>query len=495
MSNKTLAIVLMLALIGMTGCTMIPEYQRPELPVTDTWPRGQAYPVPKADERTKAAAASDAAAAKPTASDTGVTDTMVSDIAWKTYFKSDHLKALIERTLENNRNLRKAVLTIEQAKAAYRIQRSDSLPTIAGQGSAARSGVPEDLSATGNSTTGSVLSANLAMTAYELDFFGRVKSLNQAALETYLATEEALLNTRIALIAQTSEAYLAYLAYTKLLLLAKETLAAQQATYTVVRQQYEIGSATQLDQAQAATSVERSRVSIALYTRLTAQAKNAIVLLAGSGVADILDNHETIDTIQFMEDLPTGLPSTILLARPDIREAEHRLKAANADIGAARAALYPRISLTGSFGLGSDSLSALFSSGAAYAWNFAPSVSIPLFNRDGLNANLDNALTSEKMAVTEYESDLQTAFREVADQLAARGTFQYQLAAQNALVDASQKAYELSNARYQNGIDNFLTVLDSQRSLFSAQQDAVTVKQAYLSNLVTLYKVLGGGQL
>jgi len=478
MSNRTLAIGMVLVLMIMTGCAMSPEYQRPELPVTDTWPRGNAYPAPA--EQTKTATASNA---------------MVSDIAWKDYFKSQHLKALIERTLENNRNLRVAVLTIEQAKAAYRIQRTDSLPTIAGKGSAARTGLPEDLSATGNSSTSSLLTANLSMTAYELDFFGRVTSLNQAALETYLATEEAALNTRIALIAEVSDAYMAYLAYTKLLLLTKETLTAQQATFSVVQQQYEIGSTAQLDLAQAMTSVESARVSIALYTRLTAQAKNAIVLLAGSGVEDILDNNETIDTIQFMDDIPPGLPATILLARPDIKRAEHRLKAANADIGAARAALYPSISLTGSFGLASDSLSALFASGAAYAWNFAPSVSIPIFNRDGLNANLDSALASEKMAVAEYEAALQTAFREVADQLAARGTFQYQLTAQNALVDASQSAFELSNARYQNGIDNFLTVLDSQRSLFSAQRDAVIVKQAYLSNLVTLYKVLGGGQL
>jgi multidrug efflux system outer membrane protein len=493
MYNRTLAIALALAVIAlvpMTGCSMIPEYRRPELPVTTTWPSGNAYPATEVNEQTQTAPAPVA-----TAPDTTAPDTMVSDIAWKDYFKSAPLKALIERTLENNRNLRMAVLTIEQAKAAYRIQRSDSLPTIAGTGSAARIGLPEDVSATGKSVTSSTLSANLAMASYELDFFGRVKSLNQAALETYLATEEAALNTRIALIAQTSDAYMAYLAYKKLLLLAKDTLAAQQATYAVGQLQYKVGSATQLDLAQAATSVERARVSIAQYTRLTAQAKNAIVLLAGSGVEDLLDNGETIDTIQFMENIPTGLPSTILLARPDIKEAEHRLKAANADIGAARAALYPFISLTGSFGLASDSLSSLLSSGAAWAWNVAPAVSIPIFNRDGLNANLDTALASEKMAVAKYEAAVQTAFREVADQLAARGTFQYQLAAQNALVDASQRAYELSNARYQDGIDNFLTVLDSQRSLFSAQQNAVTVKQAYLSNLVSLYKVLGGGQL
>ena len=479
--------VMAIPLVAMTGCTMIPEYTRPELPVTKAWPSGDAY-------NGKTTTAPETKGPNTTASGPMEPDTMGS-IAWKDYFKSAPLKALIEKTLENNRDLRGAVLTIEQAKAAYRIQRSDSLPVISGAGAAARTGVPKEASATGKSTTSSVLSANLAMTSYELDFFGRVKSLNQAALETYLATEEAVLNTRIALIAQTSEAYMAYLAYKKLLVLTKETLGAQKSTFAVVKLQYEVGSATQLDLAQAATSVESARVSIARYTRLTAQAKNAIVLLAGTNVEKILDNNETIDTVQFMESLPPGLPATILRARPDIREAEHRLKAANADIGAARAALYPTINLTGSFGLASDSLSALFSSGAAFAWNVAPSVSIPIFNRDGLNANLDNALASEKMAVANYEANLQTAFREVADQLAARGTFQAQLAAQNALVTASQTAYELSNARYQDGIDNFLTVLDSQRSLFSAQQNAVTVKQAYLSNLVTLYKVLGGGQI
>ncbi len=495
MYNRTLAalvnlvmVLVVMPLVLMTGCTMIPDYKQPELPVTTTWPQGNAYPATEVDKQTVEASDTPASVAR-------ASDTLASDIAWKDYFKSQHLKALIERTLKNNRNLRVAVLTIEQAKAAYRIQRSDSLPTISGTGSAARSGVPEDISSTGRSMTSTTLSANLSMTAYELDFFGRAKSLNQAALETYLSTEEAALNIRIALIAEVSDAYMSYLAYRKLLLLAKNTLEAQQATFTVVKLQYEVGSATQLDLAQAATSVESARVSIAQYTRLTAQAKNAIVLLAGAGVEDILDNSETIDTIQFMDNIPTGLPSTILLARPDIKAAEHRLKAANADIGAARAALYPAISLTGSFGVASDSLSSLFSSGAAFAWNFAPAVSIPIFNRDGLNANLDTALAGEKMAVAEYEADLQTAFREVADQLAARGTFQYQLAAQNALVDASQTAYELSNARYQDGIDNFLTVLDSQRSLFAAQQNAVTVKQAYLSNLVTLYKVLGGGQL
>lgn len=473
MHNKIITTALLLVI--MTGCSMIPEYNRPEPAISKNWPEGKAY-LPPDSERP-------------------ATGSLASDIAWKAYFKSAGLKALIERTLENNQDLRIAVLNIEKAKAAYRIQGSDRFPTIAGRASASRAGVPEDISSTSKSVTSTTLSANLGMTAYELDFFGRVKSLNQKALETYLATGEALANTRIALIAQTADAYLTYLADKKLLKLAKETCKAQEETYEVIKRQNEVGSANQLAVAQAATAVESAKVSIALYTRLTAQARNAIVLLAGIHGDDLLETHETIDNVQFMENLPQGLPSDVLMARPDIRQAEHRLKAANADIGAARAALYPAISLTGSFGLASDSLSSLFESGAAYAWNFTPSISIPIFNRGGLKASLDVAEVNEKIAVAEYETAIQTAFKEVADQLAARGTYRDQLAAQNALAAVSQKAYELSSARYKNGIDDFLMVLDSQRSLFSAEQQAVMVKQAYLSNLVTLYKVLGGGQL
>lgn len=478
MSNKIIAAALLLVLI--TGCSMVPEYKRPALPVTDTWPGGSAYLSTDSHG---------------ISSNGRFSDDVMSDIAWKDYFKSDTLKTLIGRTLENNRSLRVSLLNIDNAKAAYRIQQADTLPVISGTGSASRSGVPEDISSTGKSVTGSSLSAKLGVTAYELDFFGRVKSLNQKALETYLSTEEAALNTRIALIAGTADAYMTYLAEKKLLSLAENTLSAYDKTLDVVKLQYDVGAATQLDLAQAATSVESAKASIAQYTRLMAQAKNACVLLVGTGVDDLLDGSETIDDMGFMGTLPPGLPSMVLMARPDIRQAEHQLKAVNADIGAARAALYPSISITGAFGLASDSLSNLLTSGAAYAWNFTPLVSIPIFNREGLNASLDVARVNEKIAAAEYEAVIQTAFKEVADQLAARGTYQDQLAAQNALVKATRKTYELSSARYQNGIDDFLTVLDSQRSLFAAEQGAVAVKQAYLSNLVAMYKVLGGGQL
>lgn len=457
--------------IILTGCSMIPHYQQPELATPDAWPVGESYlQIESASE-------------------------LAADISWQDYFQSPQLKQLIVRVLEHNRDLRVVALNIEQARAAYRIQRSDRLPTIVAGASASRAGVPDDISSTGNSYTSTSISANVALPSYELDFFGRVKSLNQKALETYLASEQALLSARISLIAETANAYLSYLANQKLLSLANETHVTQLETYQVVKRQFDVGSATQLDVAQAATAVESARVSIAQYTRLLAQNENALTLLAGTGVADLLAQDETIDQVGFLAELPTALPSNVLQARPDIRQAEFQLKAANADIGAARAALYPNISLTGSFGLASDSLDGLFKSGAAFAWNFTPSVTIPIFNRGRLKVSLEVAEVAEKIAAARYEKALQTAFREVADQLAARGTYQAQLNAQNALVDATNQAYELSKARYENGIDNFLTVLDSQRSLFSAQQGSVSLKQAYLENLVNLYKVLGGGKL
>ncbi|HCY87291.1 MAG TPA: multidrug transporter [Desulfobacteraceae bacterium] len=479
MSSKTLTAAIAAILFMTAGCSFIPEYRQPDLPVETTWSG-------RADQ-------TDSSAAK--AENDGQT-ALASDIAWQDYFGSETLKQLIQLTLDNNRDLRVAVLTIEKARAAYRIQRADSLPVISAGAGVSRQGVAEDNSSTGAAyTSDTTMTANLGVTAYELDFFGRVRSLNQAALETYLATEEAALNTRIVLIGQTADAYMTLLADRKLLELSQSTFQAQKETYEVIKSQFEVGSATQLDLAQAATSVESARVSIAQYTRLAAQAENAVTLLAGTSVNSLLNSGETIDDIRFMDSLPAGLPSRVLLARPDIRSAEHQLKSANADIGAARAALYPSISLTGSMGFASQSLTSLFDVSDSLAWSFAPSLTIPIFNRDGLNASLEAAKISEKIAVASYEGTVQTAFREVADQLAARKTYQDQLKAQNALVDATQASYTLSRARYENGVDDFLTVLDSQRALFSAQQGAITVRQSYLSNLVNLYKVLGGGQI
>jgi len=467
MLNKLVTSILLALLLG--GCSLIPEYLRPPYPVAETWPVGDSYQEQE--------------------------DGNTAQIAWQDYVQSATLKQLISRVLDNNRDLKIAALNIEQAQATYRIQRSELTPTVTANASGSRAGVPDDASSNGEGYTYTSVSADVALAAYELDFFGRVRSLNSQALETYLATEEALVSARISLIAETANAYLAYLADQKLLQLAQETRDTQQKTYAVIQKQFEVGSATQLDVAQAATAVESAKIAIAQHTRQVAQDKNALVFLAGGPVDDLLNSDETIDSIRFMANLPVGLPSEVLQERPDIRRAEHQLKAANADIGAARAALFPTIRLTGSFGLASDSLDGLLHSGAMYAWNFTPSLTMPIFNRGKLKASLAVAEVNEKIAAAQYEQAIQTAFKEVADQLAARGTYQAQLDAQNALVAATSQAFDLSQARYENGIDDFLTVLDSQRSLFSARQGAVSVKRDYLANLVSLYKVLGGGQL
>jgi len=453
------------------GCSFIPEYRQPEMPVADAWP----------DTALKEEAASGHAAA---------------DIVYQDYFTSRTLQQIIAMALENNRDLKVALLNIEQAKAAYRIQKSDELPVISGSTGLSRQGIPEDSSSFGKQYTADTsMSAGLGITAYELDFFGRVKSLSQSALESYLATREAASSTRIALVAQTADAYVNLLAQRKLQHLAEETYKAQKSTYDVIKTQYDAGSTDQLALAQAATSAESAKASIYQYKRLATQAENALVYLAGPGVYDLINASETIDDIGVLTQLPAGLPSQILLARPDIQAAEHQLKAANADIGAARAAMYPFISLTGSFGFAAQGLSYLFDPSRSLSWGFSPNLSIPIFNREGLKASLDVATVGEKIAAAQYEGAIQTAFREVADQLAARKHYKGQLDAQNALVAATRNAYHLSRARYDNGVDDFLTVLDSQRALFSAEQGAIVLKQAYLSNLINLYKVMGGGKM
>ena len=470
------------------GCSLIPEYQRPDLPVEAAWSgenrSGESAQQGMADQSSKDGSIGSKAVLP------------AADIAWQAYFKSDTLRQIITLALNNNRDLKVALLNIEKTRAAYRIQKADTLPVVSGSAGASQQGVPEDNSPTGRAyNTDTTLSASLGITAYELDFFGRVKSLNEKALQTFLATEEAAMSTRIVLIAQTADAYANLLAQRKLLALAQDTCKAQKETYDVIKKQFEVGVATRLAMAQAATSVESARVSIAQYRRLAAQAKNALTLLAGTSVKDLLHTGESIDEIHFIGHLPEGLPSRTLLARPDIRAAEHSLKAANADIGAARAALYPTISLTGAYGFASQSLTSLFGVSNSRAWGFSPALSLPIFNREDLNASLESARVSEKIAAAEYESAVQTAFREVADQLAARKTYRDQLDAQNALVSATREAFALSKARYENGVDDFLAVLDSQRSLFSAQQGTITIRKAYLSNLINLYKVMGGGQI
>ena len=457
----------------LSGCSLVPDYMRPDMPVAQAWPQGPA------------------AAATPAAKDG---QSLWTDTAWKEFFTDPTLQRLIQQSLDNNRDLRVAALNIEVARATYRVTQADLLPNLDANGSGSVARTPLNASRTVPATkvTARSYAANVGVTAFELDLFGRVRALNEQALEQFLATEEARNSTQISLVAEVANAYLTWLGDRKLLALTEETLETRLKSLDLIDQSFARGVSSELDLAQAKTAVETARANRALYLRQVDQDRNALTLLVGSPITDDALAGE-LDSMRLVEDLPVGLPSEVLLRRPDIAQAEHSLKAANANIGAARAAFFPSISLTGAAGYSSRNLSNLFEAGSG-AWSFGPSVSLPIFDAGRNQANLDSAKASRDIAVAQYEKSIQTAFREVADALAAKGTLTDQMAAQGRLVEATRTSYRLSQARYDHGIDSYLNVLDSQRSLYSAQQELVSVQVERLSNLVSLYKVLGGGR-
>ena len=332
----------------------------------------------------------------------------------------------------------------------------------------------------------------LGVSSYELDLFGRVRSLKDQALEQFLATGQARRSMQISLVAEVAANYLTLAADRERLQLAKDTLTSQQTSYQLIHSRYESGISSALDLHQAQTSVDTARVDIARYTNFVAQDENALNLVVGSPVpADLLPGALS-ETLTALKELTPGLPSDVLLSRPDILQSENLLKAANANIGAARAAFFPRITLVSSVGFGSDELASLFN-GGAFVWKFLPQITLPIFDAGANQANLKVAEVDRDIAVAQDEKAIQTAFREVADALAQRGTIDDQLAAQRSLTDATAESYRLSQARYEKGVDSYLNVLDSQRSLYGAQQNMISVRFVRLSNLVTLYKVFGGG--
>lgn len=464
------AIALSFFLLG--ACTLAPDYERPVAPLPSAWPSGAAY----GDFGT---AAKDGAE--------------LAGLGWREFFLSPAMQSLIEQALENNRDLREAVLNVEQARALYRVQRADLLPGVSGDGRMTRERVPGDLSASGQAATGTSYSVQASVAAYELDLFGRVRSLNEQALREYFATEEARRSAQIALVAEVANAYLTLRADQRLLQLTEETLAAQERSYDLVKMTYDRGVSSKLDLAQAQTAVETARVNRFAFIRQVAQDRNALTLLVGAPIDDAaLDDAEDID--RFVADLPAGLPSDLLANRPDIRQAEELLQGANANIGAARAAFFPRITLTAAGGTASSSLSGLFDSGSG-AWSFMPQISIPIFEGGRNMANLEVAEIQKDINIARYERSIQTAFREVADALAGQGTFGSQVDAQRALVDATAESYSLAERRYRSGIDSYLILLDAQRSLYAAEQELIRTRLAQMSNTVNLYKVLGGGSL
>jgi multidrug efflux system outer membrane protein len=475
-----LALALAAALpAAFSGCSLMPAYQRPASPVPAV------YPVVGGSDA--AGAASSAATA--------------ADIAWRDFFADPRLQQLITLALDNNRDLRVAVLNIEQSRAQYRIQDAASLPTVNASGSGSAGRTPVDLSPTRQAGITRQYSATLGFSAYELDLFGRVRSLNAQALQQFLATEEARRSTHISLVAEVANDYLTLAADQERLKLAQRTLQSQRDSYALTQRKAELGVASDLALRQAQTSVESARVDVARYTSQIAQDRNALALVVGApipdawlptGLDDALAALGAWGTSGSRNDLPAGLPSTLLLRRPDVLQAEHQLQAANANIGAARAAFYPRISLTANAGTSSSALSGLFKGGSG-SWTFAPQVSLPIFDGGSNRANLDLAQIDRDISVARYEKAIQTAFREVADSLAVRDTVQGQLDAQTALVQAWAESYRLSEARFQRGADSYLQLLDAQRSLYAAQQNLIGTQLTRVGNLVTLYKVLGGG--
>jgi len=451
------------------GCTLAPEYKRPTSPVPADWPTGAAYqPIE---------AASDAP--------------MASELKWQEFFTDETLQKIIAMALENNRDLRLAALNVERARAMYGIQRAELLPTIHAVGSGSKERVPADLSSTGSRRTTERYDVDFGIISWEIDFFGRIRSLKDRALEEYLATDQARRSAQLLLVSTVANAYFALAADRENLKLAESTLKTQEEAYHLIKRRSEVGLASELDLRQGQSQVDVAMRDIARYTQIAAQDENALTLLVGSSVSkDLLPS--VLDNVDPPEEISPGTPSEVLLLRPDILAAEHSLKAANANIGAARAAFFPRISLTTTIGTASAELSGLFKSGQG-TWAFAPQIVLPIFDARTWSA-YNFTKVEREIAVAQYEKAIQTAFREVADALAVRGTVDQQIAAQQSLVEAFAETYRLSHARYTKGIDNYLSVLVAQRSLYAAQQGLIFLRLDRLTNLVTMYRVLGGGE-
>jgi multidrug efflux system outer membrane protein len=447
----------------LAGCSLVPEYQRPASPSAAQYPQGRVYPAQT------------------------LAPTRTED--WRTLFNDPALQQLIESALVNNRDLRVAALNVEAFQALYRIQRADLLPALSANASESRQRLPPSVTRS-KAMINSTYAVNLGVSAYELDFFGRVRSLSEQALQTWLATEQARRSAELSLVANVANAYLTWRADQELLELTRQTLTADEQSLRLTTRNRDAGKSSALEQAQAKTSVDSSRANLARYQRQVAQDLNSLTLLVGTQVPATLPAQPLSSDL--LQQLPAGLPSDLLQRRPDILQAEYKLKAANANIGAARAAFFPSVSLTANAGTSSRDLSGLFSAGSG-AWTFQPQINLPIFNAGSLRASLDYSKLQKDVAVAEYEKSIQTAFQEVADGLAARGTYQQQLQAQRDLVQATQDYYNLAQHRYQNGVDSSLTFLDAQRSLFSSQQGLITDRLAQLVAEVNLYTALGGG--
>jgi len=451
-------------MVALASCmTLAPEYRRPTPPVPEQWP------ITRATEGAKA-----------------------TSLRWDSFYKDEKLQKVIKLALANNKDLGVAVLKVERAAAAYRIQRAELFPAVDGSGALTKERVPANLSDSGGAYTSSQYSLSVGVTSWELDLFGRVRSLKDKALNEYLATEQAARSAKISLVAEVASAYLTLATDRDRLKFAQSTLDAADAAYIIVKGRCKAGVSSELDLREAQTVVDTARSGVVKNTRLIALDRNTLNLLVGSIVSDDL-LPDSLDRILLKADLSAGIPSEVLLVRPDILDAEYQLKAANANIGTARAAFFPSITLTGSVGTTSSELSNLFKAGS-HIWAFTPKVSLPIFDAGSRSTELKVAKVDRDIYVKQYEKAIQTAFREVTDALAERETLGDQATVQESLVQALQETYRLSEARYLRGVDTYLNLLVAARSLYAAQENLITARLAVQTNLATLYKVLGGGK-
>ena len=462
-----LAATALCAMLALAGCTnLAPHYDRP------------AAPVPANLDNTA------------TAPDTGGA---YAPLGWEAVVQSGPLRELIALSLQNNRDLRAAALAIERAQAQYGVSRADRLPAVNGSAQGSRARTAADLTTTGRPQISEQYSAQLGISSYELDFFGRVRNLNEAAWQEVLRTTDNQRSVQLSLVAEVTNAWLTLAADQARLALARETLRSREASYALTERTHRLGATSGLVLAQNQTTVETARADVAAYTSQVARDRNALQLLVGSPVPPTLlpPAEQAAPALQLLA-VPAQIPSSVLLSRPDVMAAERSLQATYANIGAARAAFFPSISLTASLGTASNELSGLFSGGNTI-WSFVPQIRLPIFDGGRNQANLEVAEANQRIALAQYEKVIQTAFREAADALAERATLADRIAAQSALLAATERVYALSDARFKAGADSYLAVLDAQRSLYAAQQTLLSLQLAEQVNRITLYKVLGGG--
>ncbi len=461
MVPKKIRYAALLALLALAGCSFAPTYERPALSVPDAWP-----------DDVKATAAP----GKP--------------VDWASFFPDERLRALIKLSLEHNRDLRIATARVAEAQALYGIQRADRLPTVAVGGSLARSRTPADLSSTGAAVIGQRADVNVGLSSFELDFWGRVASLSEAAKASYLATEQAERAFRLTLVSSVADAYLSLSEAQERLVLAQSAMETRAQTRELVDRRRQAGLAGDLDYLQADAAFEGARAEVSALMRQQSAARNYLRALVGTEPRD-LPAGKALAEQGIALDQQADLPSQVLVRRPDVLAAEQRLLAANANIGAARAAFFPRIALTASAGTASREIDGLFKSGSD-AWSFTPSISLPIFDYGRNSSNLDLAAVRKNIAVADYERTVQQAFREVADLLVARDQLAEQLKAVEAQERSQQRAADIAQARYRQGVGSFLEVLDAQRQLFTVQQSLIQVRRTMWSAAAQLYKALGG---